>query len=691
MKKILSKKIPNILFLSFFVCVLSGAFAYGADSPFTYPANWGGTGLMETPTARALEEGRYRVGFSWVDPYRYYYAAVSPLKGLEIAGRVTEVRGTKAPTDPTWKDYGNFKDKAIDIKYQFLPEGKYTPAIALGIMDPHGTRVYTGQYLVASKQIYPFDFTIGMGNGRFGRRPIENDKEFGLEMFTNPKQWFDDAQVFGGIQFTPHPKVAFMVEYSPIRYEQQITDPAQAKHFPDSVPSNFNFGVRFMPVNWAEIDLSYQRGEQIAVNVSFAFTLGKPLMPIFDPPYIEKEEFTGSPLAQRISRGLYESGFHNIGVLTAGSTLWIVAANDRYFYTPRALGVMLGVLNKIVPENIDKIYLILTERGIPVVELATRREDVSDYHNDVFTTGEYLYLTDISADIYETPQVKQNYKKYVFYGLKPEINALVNDPSGFLKFRAGASGWIGINPWRGASLVTGVAAYPLNDISSSNEPLSIPVRSDSVKYMKKNVLLSNLMFEQLAKFDYEIYAKVAAGLLEVQYAGLDAEVALPLFDGRIFAGLSGSLVKKRDTANPLKLNNNDWDDHYKTGFVNMRLNVPELEAYVDVKAGRFLAGDYGTRVTVSKNFNGVVLSAWYSFTGTSIFTDEYNRGYHDKGISLSIPLRLFIGRDSRVAHNYAISPWTRDVAQDIYHRTSLFDFIGRNAKIYLNKDMEKLR
>lgn len=646
---------------------------------------------METPTARVLEAGKFRVGASYVDPYIYYYGAISPFKGLEIDGRVTEILDTDTSSDPKWADYGNYKDKAFDIKYQFLPEGKYTPALAFGIMDPHGTRIYTSQYIVASKQIFPFDFTIGVGNGRFGKRPVDDEKEFGLEIFTDPKQWLKDAQLFGGVQFTPHPKISFMVEYNPIRYDKQITDPAQEKHFKnydDSFLNRLNYGIRIMPFDWTEIDLSYQRGEQVGVNVSFAFTLGRPILPIFDASYIEKPELMDSPLAQRISRGLYESGFYDIGVSTSGDAIWVIAANDRYYYTPRAIGVMVNVISKILPEDINQIYLILTERGIPIVQFSTQRQDVNYYHEQVLSPGEYLYLTKIDTDIYQTPEAKLNHKKYLFYGIKPEVSALLNDPSGFLRFRAGASGWIGLNPWRGGSLVTGVSAYPLNDVSTSNVPLSIPVRSDFVDYMDNNVLLDMLMFEQIEKFKYEIYGKVAAGLLEVQYAGLDAEMAVPLFKGRIFTGVSGSLVKKRHKSNPVKLNNNDWNDNYTTAFFNARLNIPELEVYVDVKAGRFLAGDKGARVTVSKNFNGVVLSAWYSFTDTSVFSDPYNKGYHDKGIAISIPLRLFLGRDSRVAYDFSISPWTRDVAQDIYHRTNLFDFIGRNSKIYLNKDKD---
>ena len=111
---------------------------------------------MEIPTARVLKENRYRVGASQIDPYRYYYFAISPLKGLEIDGRATEIIGVKAsPGNPAWSGYGNDKDKAMGIKYQFIEEGKYGPAIALGIMDPQGTRLYPSQYIVASKQLYP--------------------------------------------------------------------------------------------------------------------------------------------------------------------------------------------------------------------------------------------------------------------------------------------------------------------------------------------------------------------------------------------------------------------------------------------------------------------------------------------------------------------------------------------------------
>jgi hypothetical protein len=73
-----------------------------------------------------------------------------------------------------------------------------------------------------------------------------------------------------------------------------------------------------------------------------------------------------------------------------------------------------------------------------------------------------------------------------------------------------------------------------------------------------------------------------------------------------------------------------------------------------------------------------------------VFTDPYNSGYHDKGISVEIPLRLFIGRDSKTTFRYSLLPWTRDVAQDIWRYLPLFDLIGRNAGVLLDRDQRSL-
>ena len=660
---------------------------FAADEPFTNPSNWGGTGLMEVPSARVLRENAYRIGYSQIKPYRYYYGVVSPLKGLEIGGRITEVIGVPGFSGSAGAQYGNYKDKSLDFKYQLISEGKYMPAFAVGIMDPHGSRLYSSQYIALSKQIYPFDFTLGFGNGRFGKKPLPTQGEgIRVEMFQDTKQWLLDSQFFWGVEFAPSKKYAFMVEYSPIQYHKQTNDPASRNYFNESVPSNYNFGFRWKPLKWTEIDLSYQRGNQIGVNFSMNFDIGKPLIPIYDLPYREKPEHKLNPLSERIITALYSSGFSDIGVSTKNDELWIEAQNDKYYFSAKALGVILKIVAEIADENIQKVRIILKDNGIPLLELITAREDIIDLYADKLTVNEFLYLSTLNNDISDTRDTPKKHTKLFRYGIKPSLQTFLNDPSGFLKYRFGLSGWISYHPWKGSSFIAGLEGHPLNNVTSTNEPLSIPVRTDIVLYKREKVSLGRLMFDQINKMRHSIYGRVSAGLLEVQYAGLDGEIAVPLFKGRLFAGISGSAVKKREPANPFQLKENDVKDIYSTAFFNMRLNIPEKEIAIDLKSGKFLAGDKGTKITISKFINGVVLSVWYSVTDTSMFKDSFNRGYHDKGIMVTIPMRLFKGADSKTAYSYSLSPWTRDVAQDIEHFNSLFDYMGRNSKIFLDKD-----
>jgi len=679
---------------------MGAASGFAADEPFTGPANWGGTGLMEIPTARVMKENSYRVGFSQVEPYRYYYGAFSPLKGLEIDGRMTETMVSIDKPGTNWEGYGNYKDKSVDLKYQIAAEGKYSPALAVGIMDPHGTRLYASQYIVASKQLYPFDFTLGLGNGRFGKKPLPSQGEgVSVEMLSDPGGWRADAQFFGGIQFAPSDRYAFMVEYSPIRYHEQTSDPAlRGGYFNEAVPSPFNFGFRYNFFNWAELALSWQRGDQWGVNVSMPFEIGQPMIPIYTPRYRELPDTALLPVESRMILGLGLSGFSSIGVTLSGSRLTIDLQNNRFFYNARGVQEALLTIAPMVRDynasgkngRIDDILIIMKEDGVPLYSYRTRAEDLLEYAEEKFSEQEFHSLSTIDTGYVALPEGRKEVTPGYVIGYKPQVQLFLNDPSGFWKGKVGLSLWATYPVWEGGSLVAGAAFYPLANVETVNEPLSIPVRTDIVNYIKNKALFERFLFNQVERLPgTSVFTKITAGILETQYAGLDAEAAMPALGGRLLLGVGGSVVKKRDPDNPLALAENTVKDYYKTAFINTRLNFPQSDIALDVKYGMFLAGDKGAKITLSKFINGVTLSAWYSVTNTDIFADSDNRGYHDKGIAVSIPIRLFTGKESRAVYGQAISPWTRDVAQDIDHFTSLFDLIGRNTDIFLKKNLDR--
>ncbi len=661
--------------------LLAATPARADDEPFSFPSNNGLTGLWETPTARVMPENRFRLGASQVKPYRTYFGTVGLFKRLEVNGRITTV--LNVPGFDNNSSYGDFKDKAVDAKYQLFSEGKYSPAVAVVVMDPHGTRVFSTQAIVASKQIYPFDFTVGMGNGRLGDKPLSSTGEgFGLELFTHPAKWWRESQVFGGIQFAPTDRFAVAVEYSPIRYERMTSDPAQPKYFTEPVKSRINYGVRWKPTRWSEVDVSVQRGNQVGAGFSVAFDIGRPLLPIYDPPYKERPEMGGRPETERIATALAASGFSDIGVDDDGLTLRIEVQNDKYYFNTRAVEVILSTIAPLVPDHISYIRVCIKDNGIPLLEYAgTPGGTASEALPRLRPLRPSSFRTARGgARIGETAA-----RRWLTVGLKPSLESYLNDPSGFFKYRLGLAATVNAFPWSGGMFVAGLEGYPINTVSTSNQPAPNPVRSDLPEYKKERAAIGRLLFDQVVKADAPLFGRMAAGWLEIEYAGADAEAAIPLLDGRIYAGAGGSLVRKRDPHNALGLLDTG---SYHTALFNTRINLPEWDTFLDIKAGRFLAGDWGARFTLSKFINGVVLSAWYGITDTSVFSDSLNRGYHDKGISVDIPLRLFEGKDSRTSYHYALSPWTRDAGQDVDHYRTLFDFIDRNTPLHVDKDLK---
>ena len=641
------------------------------------------TGLLETPTARVMKENRYRLGATQVHPYRSYFGSVGLYDRLEVNGRVTEVIGVPGFNDNN--SYGDYKDKAVDAKFLFLKEGKYLPAVAVVISDPHGTRLYGSQSIVASKRILPdVDVSLGFGNGRLGTQPLSAQGEgFKIEMFTDPAKWAREALPFGGIQYAPTPWLSLLAEYSPIRYERQTTDPAQKKYFPAAVPSPFNVGARVKPLKWMEIDASFQRGNELGVSASVAFDIGRPLVPIHDPPYLETVEASRAPLQDRIALALSDEGFSDIAVSGDGFTLRVDAENDRYFFAPRAVEVLLVTIAPFVPPNVEYVRVQLKQNGIPAAEAAVSASALSGAGGGFFPYDRIRAAAGFRSANFDAPLRPTTHRRRFDYSLKPSFETFLNDPSGYFKYRAGLAGTLSTFPWSGGTALLEVDAYPLNNISTSNPPLSIPIRSDIADYMEQDVSLGRLLFAQTFATREPAYLRLEAGMLERMFGGVDAEAGLPLWNGRVLAGASGSLVRKRAPDDPFGFLGND---SYHTALLQGRLNVPEFDASFNVKWGRFLAGDRGVLVAASKFIRGVTLSAWYSDTDTGMFTDPFNRGYHEKGISVEIPIRLFIGRDSKTTYRFSLSPWTRDVAQDIYRYLPLFDWIGRNAGVLLDRD-----
>ena len=640
------------------------------DKPFNNASNWGGTGLMEIPTARILDDGEIRAGVAHAYPYRWYSGAMGILPGLEVDFRLTEL--LNMPIDkPGWKGYGNYKDKCLDFKYQILPESKPLPAIAIGFHDFHGTELFPAKYLVLSRQIFPFDLTVGIGDDRL--------KGASSLPFLDKLDIFQDFGMFGGIELALTDRLNIMAEYNPIEYEKDKKVAVKG-----GARSKFNFGLRFKVLKGIDLGLSYQRGDTMGMMLHVQTELGRPLRhkrldhpplaPVDTRPFAERNK---KRMVDELQRAIHQKGFSNVKVYTDGTDVTVEFENTKYLSDQKAIGRVLRTALLYSPKETRKLIVISKRLNLHVLKVSVRREIVSDYFQGKITPETFSKLID--AEIARSDPKGRNSSEYtysreyagmdLFLGFKPDFEPYLNDPSGFFKYRLSIKPFIKEYPWDGGMAYARYSLPLYSNISTSlPPPPEDAIRSDLVDYGGTDYTFDRLLFEQIAHLTRRTFGRISVGYFEHMFAGIGGEILTFLGDGKLALGLEGDWVRKRKAATLLQLE--DLQAHSLLG--NIYYSIPGLNTVLCAQYGEFLAKDRGWRLTVSREYDtGAVAGAWYSITDTDHLTG-FNRGYHDKGFFVSLPLEMFKTTSDPRRYQYSVSPWTRDVAQTMRHTTEIY-------------------
>jgi Exopolysaccharide biosynthesis protein YbjH len=643
--------------MTFLLSLLTIAYcpcAFPRDEPFDNEANWGGTGLMEIPTARVLDDETLRFGVGQALPYRWFTGGMGIFPGLELSGGLTEITNLPASLGPA---YGANKDKEVNLKYQVLPESRWLPAIALGWNDFYGTQLFESKYIAVNRQIFPFDFTLGYGTGRL-KGP------------------------FGGIELSLDPKLSFMAEYNPIKYQD---DKPSARGVPEGADSPVNVGLRFKPYPGIHIDLSYQRGQEIGMMLYFQADIGKPIFtqrpnppPLVD---VDRTPFKKRDLKKMVSEiheAIHKAGFAEVSVYTDGETLTAEFENTMYLSDEKAAGRVLRILLLYSPSDAKKLQAVIKRRNIPILEVSVAPDYLEKYLEEEIPEDAFNKLVDVQI-VSEPEQkgrieaVQSDVPKPLYgWGIKPEFTPYLNDPSGFFKARFGLQPRATLNLWKGAQLYSRLELPVYSNISSSNTPVPNAVRSDSWKYLGSDITFDSLLMDQIIRISDRTFGRLSLGYLEFMYAGAGGEVLRFFGDGNLALGFEADWARKREPGSGFGLLDFDVYDVLADGYYHFAPFGITFQA----QYGRFLAGDVGWLFTVSRQYDtGVTIGGWYSLTDTNDLTD-YNKGYNEKGVFITLPLRIFLTKDSPQSYTYAIAPWSRDVAARIYHWQTLYGLAG---------------
>jgi len=648
-----------------FVMVATDTFSW--DRPFNNPSNWGGTGLMEIPNARILEDGVIRFGAAQASPYRWYTAAMGVLPGLEISARLIEITNITA-FDPGF-GYGAYKDKALDVKYQLIPESKYLPAIAIGIQDFWGTRLFPSEYLVISRQYYPVDITLGIGSKRLKGGPSV--------------PFLDDYGFFGGIELALSERFLVMAEYNPIEYEN---DKKPARAVPEGADSPVNVGLRANILPGIDLGISYQRGDTLGLMLHVQSLLGAqvlpqkadppPVVPVDRRPFKERDR---KEIVKQVYDAVQEAGFSNIAVYTDGKDLMAEFENNEYLSNQKAVGRVLRILLFHSPEDTDHLVAVVKKQGMAILRVSVRPD-----HMDKFLLGEIspdvfmdrLMKVEITSRAVESGEgdyigfIEHHGFQYDF-SIKPDLDIYWNDPSGFFQYQVGVDPHVTADLWKGASVYARYAIPLYSNVYSPTASV-LPgdvIMSDISKYMGKYRSFDKLLVNQMFRISDRSFGRVSMGYFDRMYAGVGGEALYFPGEGTMAFGIEGDWLRKRVPKKTFELM--DFSPYSVLG--NAYYYYSGLDMTFQVQFGRFLAGDMGFKLDISRQYDtGAVAGIFVTFTDTDDVEPYYNKGYNHKGIYLSLPMRMFLDHDSTRVLNYGISPWTRDVGITVAHWQDLF-------------------
>ena len=634
---------------------------------------WGGSGLLQIPNGRVIEDGDLRFTFSHTYPYRTYAGTFGFYPFLELNGRVVELRHTPKPEEKSkaWKGYGYNKTRAADAKIQLIREDEWWPSIALGAQDIHGTKQFSSKYLTASRKCGPLDFTLGYGKDRL-------------------------KGLFGGMEWEMNPRLSFLAEYDPAETLAPTTQP---------IGSHCNWGLRWKPWKWLNLDFSFQRGEEAGFLLSMTYPLGEPAIPQKpDYPFVGPIDYTPlvvSGIESRLTAiqdYLVKEGFYGVKVTLSSnlSELYVEYENGRYLSQTKALGRVLRVVCTQAPTYVECVHIIIKCADIPLVQVCLDPKDFINLVNGKISTPEMLEHTVITTAIprYGAPDweeditVGEEELLGFAYGFRPVgLETYLNDPSGFFKFRAGPTIWMEKQLAPGLAALVDVRLPLYSDVGTTMPPITDkPIRSDIVNYLENTgICIENAVLDYVFRLDDNSFGRLSAGYMELQFAGASSEYLRLFRGGRFALGSEITWARKRSPDSLLGLEDFETISPRLKGY----LFIPELHSTLEVQAGRFLAGDKGVRFELTRYIRGGSVFLWYSKTDTSDFSGP-NRGYSDKGVGITIPLSIFSDHERRGVFDYGLSQWSRDVGQVVEEPNSLYQFIREFTPSQIISEWEKI-
>lgn len=674
-----------------------------AVTPLARASDFGVVGLIDTPSARMRDEGELTLSWASQTIVDIYAITYQPTNWLETSFRYSIFNPYDEPGSTD-----DLKDRSFEAKLRLLredPDG-LRPAVAVGVRDLLGTGVWSGEYLVANKQIGPVDLSLGMGWGRFADRDVarnpftyvgdsfeQRDPDFGLGGDFSFDSYFSGPRVgaFGGVRYSIERwNLDLIAEYNSDAYRRETNFGSIDEADP------WSFGVEWEPSEDLIVSASWQQGDQFALRISASVdTMGATARKApngFGARGSDAVEARELPARTSWYRRLTLDG-QDSGVLIRSahrlddSTLNIVYSNHAYEYEADAIQRVLALVEQYAPRE--------TRRVIATGQTAeVKTHSVSYVREGQMEWARRLELSDEAREVVVLPPLAVDDPEYETRFRYP--NGMLNfnvaartylfDPDDPLKVQlfARVSGDVDLGHGFGltASWVQNIYSE-FDEITRTSNSTLPRVRSDVVRYLQEGESgLDRAMVTRRGQLSDEVYYIGFAGILEEMYGGFGGEVLYRPFGSRFAFGANVMAVRQRDFDKRLGFR----DYETVTGHLSAYWASPFYDFDVILHAGRYLAKDWGATLELQKRFaNGWSIGAFATLTDVPF--DEFGEGSFDKGLIFRVPFNPFTGRNTQASYKLLMRPIQRDGGQRIEswgtslwetHRRTQYDHLTEN-------------
>ncbi|BCW89256.1 hypothetical protein sos41_24130 [Alphaproteobacteria bacterium SO-S41] len=348
--------------------------------------------------------------------------------------------------------------------------------------------------------------------------------------------------------------------------------------------------------------------------------------------------------------------------------------NDRYVRETDAIHRMLRVLTTL-PPSVEYFYLTSMVEGYPSTEVLVSRTAYERAVQQFAATDDLLEYVRIAPGGMDIPadavRFDDNYPKFD-WSITPQPRTLVFDPDEPFRFglaiKAEATVRFG-DGW----MVQGAVSGDLIDTVKNPEPGKsvLPhVRTDFRLYRDEGQYgLESLIVQKTGKLSPETFYQVKAGYIEDMFGGVGGEVVWRP-QGKDWAlGADLYYLKQRDFNRQLGFR--DYD--VVTGHVSLYWqNVGWRGLNVNLHVGRYLAGDYGATIEITRKFDsGIEIGAFATLTDVPF--EDFGEGSFDKGLIIRVPFGWLAPFNTKYETSTYLSSLVRDGGQRLYDVNPLWN------------------